>query len=149
MGVPSICRAKERKSRQNGTRTLLQVQLVRFKVDTIYCHYYSYYLAISIITITVTIILPSRLHVSMITITITITIAITHILLSPLHFSCPAHILPSHNLLLSSRPRLYSSAFYDQHMVTFQPPEIATTPLEDLLLQVNRKNIISSFENFM
>lgn len=38
--------------------------------------------------------------------------------------------------LNQSSIRLYSSAFYDQHMVPFQPPEIVTTPLEDLLLQV-------------
>lgn len=45
--------------------------------------------------------------------------------------------LPSLTLkFFSFSPRLYSSAFYDQHMVPFQPPEIATTPLEDLLLQV-------------
>ena len=43
---------------------------------------------------------------------------------------------PLYPLHLSSTFRLYSSAFYDQHMVPFQPPEIVTTPLEDLLLQV-------------
>jgi hypothetical protein len=32
--------------------------------------------------------------------------------------------------------RLFSSAFYDQHMKQFQPPEILKTPLEDLLLQM-------------
>ena len=32
--------------------------------------------------------------------------------------------------------RLYSSAFYDQHMEQFSEPEICNTPLEDLLLQV-------------
>ncbi len=32
--------------------------------------------------------------------------------------------------------RLYSSAFYDQHMELFPSPQICTTPLEDLLLQM-------------
>jgi HrpA-like RNA helicase len=50
--------------------------------------------------------------------------------------SCPQPIfIPSH-LISSLASRLYSSAFYDQHMIPFQPPEIATTSLEDLLLQV-------------
>jgi ATP-dependent RNA helicase DHX37/DHR1 len=37
--------------------------------------------------------------------------------------------------------RLYSSAFYDQHMNMFQEPEIVTTPLEDILLQMRSLGI--------
>lgn len=37
--------------------------------------------------------------------------------------------------------RLYSSAFYDQHMEQFQEPEIVTTPLEDVLLQMRALGI--------
>lgn len=37
--------------------------------------------------------------------------------------------------------RLFSSAFYDQHMKEFQPPEILKTPLEDLLLQMRSLGI--------
>jgi hypothetical protein len=37
--------------------------------------------------------------------------------------------------------RLYSSAFYDQHMQQHQDPAILSTPLEDLLLQLKAMNI--------
>ena len=37
--------------------------------------------------------------------------------------------------------RLYSSAFYDQHMPTFAPPQMDTTPLEDVLLQMRALGI--------
>ncbi|CAN0007127.1 unnamed protein product [Ectocarpus fasciculatus] len=37
--------------------------------------------------------------------------------------------------------RLFSSAFYDQHMKEFQAPEILKTPLEDLLLQMRTLGI--------
>jgi hypothetical protein len=50
--------------------------------------------------------------------------------------SCRVLNLISSHLISSLASRLYSSAFYDQHMIPFQPPEIATTSLEDLLLQV-------------
>jgi hypothetical protein len=50
--------------------------------------------------------------------------------------SCRVLNLFSSHLISSLTSRLYSSAFYDQHMIPFQPPEIATTSLEDLLLQV-------------
>jgi ATP-dependent RNA helicase DHX37/DHR1 len=39
--------------------------------------------------------------------------------------------------------RLYSSAFFDQHMKQFQEPEICTIPLEDLILQVTSSISIS------
>lgn len=43
--------------------------------------------------------------------------------------------------------RLYSSAFFDQHMELFTAPEITKTPLEDLILQM--KNIgINDIEKF-
>jgi hypothetical protein len=62
-----------------------------------------------------------------------------------LFLSTPVRRLSPHFfiLYLSSTFRLYSSAFYDQHMVPFQPPEIVTTPLEDLLLQVPAAHILS------
>lgn len=43
--------------------------------------------------------------------------------------------------------RLYSSAFFDQHLPRFQAPSILTTPLEDLLLQMKAMGIddIDSF----
>ena len=43
--------------------------------------------------------------------------------------------------------RLYSSAFYDQHMKLYQEPEISTIPLEDLLLQMRALGI-SEIESF-
>ena len=43
--------------------------------------------------------------------------------------------------------RLYSSAFFDQHMVRFQPPEILCTPLEDLLLNMRALGI-QEVDNF-
>lgn len=64
----------------------------------------------------------------------------------PLHctmMSTSSYLISSHPILSSPSLRLYSSAFYDQHMVPFQPPEIATTSLEDLLLQV-RHCVISA-----
>ena len=43
--------------------------------------------------------------------------------------------------------RLYSSAYFDQHMARFQPPEIFSTPLEDLLLNMRALGI-REIENF-
>jgi ATP-dependent RNA helicase DHX37/DHR1 len=43
--------------------------------------------------------------------------------------------------------RLYSSAYFDQHMEMFAAPEISMTPLEELLLQM-RSLGISDVENF-
>ena len=43
--------------------------------------------------------------------------------------------------------RLYSSAFYDQHMKLYQEPEISAVPLEDLLLQMRALGI-SEVESF-
>lgn len=37
--------------------------------------------------------------------------------------------------------RLYSSNFYHQYLMDFQPPEITTTPLEDLVLQMKALGI--------
>lgn len=37
--------------------------------------------------------------------------------------------------------RLYSSAFFEQHMKLFRPPEILSTPLEDLVLQMRSMGI--------
>eukprot|EP01035_Chromulina_nebulosa_P019781 gene19781-25721_t len=43
--------------------------------------------------------------------------------------------------------RLYSSAFYDQHMTLFKPAEILSTPLEDLILQMRTMGI-TDLESF-
>lgn len=42
---------------------------------------------------------------------------------------------------------MYSSAFFDQHMLAFQDPEIVSVPLEDLVLQLSVMGIrdISQF----
>lgn len=45
--------------------------------------------------------------------------------------------------------RLYSSAFYDQHMHKFRPPEITTSPIEDLVLQVKSLRVFTSSTVFM
>ena len=53
-----------------------------------------------------------------------------------LHILGPGHVY-----------RLYSSAFFDQHMIAHQDPEIVQTPLEDLLLQL-RVLGIDNIESF-
>ena len=61
----------------------------------------------------------------------------------PQFFKMPSHSilydLPLHIVTLvvtMSCLAVLSSAFYDQHMPLFQAPEICSTPLEDLILQV-------------